>query len=207
MSWCGGVLWWLEGAAMGSSRNVQGPSEVPISLSRQGLYEFGPFQLNPPERLLLRDGQPVALPPKAYDMLVTLVARAGRLVSKEELLKEVWPGTFVEEANLSYTVSVWRKTLGDDSEPPRYIETVPKAGYRFKGAAVVEAAVPAQTLTGSPARPRVRWMKDPRETRQTIGNARAVLEAIVRKRAATWAAVAAIAVFVGVVIGLLIAGR
>ena len=70
---------------MGTSRNVQGPSEVPISLSRQGLYEFGPFQLNPPERLLLRDGQPVALPPKAYDMLVTLVARAGRLVSAAEL--------------------------------------------------------------------------------------------------------------------------
>ena len=55
-----------------------------MSLTREGLYEFGPFRLNPPKRLLLREGQPVALPPKAYDLLVTLVAHAGRLVTREE---------------------------------------------------------------------------------------------------------------------------
>ena len=85
-----------------------------MSLSAQRLYDFGPFRLEPAERLLLRDGQPVPLPPKAYDLLVTLVAHAGHLVTKEDLLREVWPGTFVEEANLSYTVSLvqegaWRR--------------------------------------------------------------------------------------------------
>ena len=176
---------------MGTSRNVQGPFEVGKSLSRRGFYEFGPFHLNPPERLLLRDGQPVALPPKAYDMLVTLVAHAGRLVSKEELLKAVWPGTFVEDANLSYTVSLLRKTLGDDSEPPRYIETVPKAGYRFKGAVVVEAAVMSKEIAGAEA----------------SGDAVALPAAIVRKPAAMWAAVVSFALLVGVVTGLLIGGR
>jgi len=132
-----------------------------MSLMRQGLYEFGPFRLNPPERLLLRDGQPVALPPKAYDLLVTLVAHTGRLVTKEELLKAVWPGTFVEEANLSYTVSLLRKALGDDSEPSRYIETVPKRGYRFNGAVVVAPDVargPEEPVTGSLLRRRVSWL-------------------------------------------------
>ncbi len=105
-----------------------------MSLSAQRLYDFGPFRLEPAERLLLRDGQPVPLPPKAYDLLVTLVAHAGHLVTKEDLLREVWPETFVEEANLSYTVSLVRKALGDDNEPYRYIETVPKRGYRFREA-------------------------------------------------------------------------
>ena len=85
-----------------------------MSLSAQRLYNFGPFRLEPAERLLLREGQPVPLPPKAYDLLVTLVAHAGHLVTKEDLLRDVWPGTFVEEANLSYTVSLVRKALGDD---------------------------------------------------------------------------------------------
>jgi DNA-binding winged helix-turn-helix (wHTH) protein/TolB-like protein len=101
-------------------------------MTRRESYAFGPFRLDPPERVLLRESDPVPLPPKAYDLLVTLVAHAGHLVTKEELLSEVWPGTFVEEANLSYTVSLLRKALGDDREPYRYIETVPKRGYRFK---------------------------------------------------------------------------
>ena len=109
-----------------------------MSLSAQRLYDFGPFRLEPAERLLLRNGQPVPLPPKAYDLLVTLVARAGHLVTKEDLFREVWPGTFVEEANLSYTVSIVRKALGDDREPYRYIETVPKRGYRFREAIVTK---------------------------------------------------------------------
>ena len=105
-----------------------------MSLTRHQLYVFGPFRLDVREGLLLRDGQPVPMPPKAYDLLVSLVAHAGHLVTKEELLREVWPETFVEEANLSYTVSLVRKALGDDSEPYRYIETVPKRGYRFREA-------------------------------------------------------------------------
>jgi DNA-binding winged helix-turn-helix (wHTH) protein/TolB-like protein/Flp pilus assembly protein TadD len=95
------------------------------------LYEFGPFQLDPPERLLRRDGLPVAMTPKAFDMLVVLVERCGHLVEKNELLKTVWHGSFVEEGNLSVTVSFLRKALNDDRGEHRYIETVSKRGYRF----------------------------------------------------------------------------
>ena len=94
-------------------------------------YEFGPFQLEPAERRLLRDGQHVALPPKAFDVLVVLVSRADHLVSKEDLLKQVWPDTFVEEASLSYTVSLLRKALQAGGGEGRYIDTVQKLGYRF----------------------------------------------------------------------------
>src|SRR5436309_528019 len=124
-----------------------------MSLTGQELYDFGPFRLIPPERFLLRDGQPLALPPKAYDLLVALVVHAGRLVTKEDLLKEVWAGTFVEEANLSYTVSLLRKTLGDENEPYRYIETVPKRGYRFKEPVVV-APAPGSLRPASAVEPR-----------------------------------------------------
>lgn len=109
-------------------------SEERISLNTQTFYEFGPFRLDPGERVLLRDDRPTPLPPKAFDLLVVMVERAGRLVTKEDLLKEVWQGTFVEDANLTYTVSLLRKALGDDAEPHAFIETVSKRGYRFKGA-------------------------------------------------------------------------
>ena len=95
------------------------------------LYEFGPFQLDPPERLLLCDGRPVSLAPKAFDLLLVLVNRSGHLVEKDELLRIVWPGSFVEEGNLAVTVSLLRKALTDDRNQHRYIETVSKKGYRF----------------------------------------------------------------------------
>ncbi len=95
------------------------------------LYEFGPFQLDPPERLLLCDGQPVSLTPKAFDLLLVLVDRSGHLVEKEELLRIVWPGSFIEEGNLAVTISLLRKALNDDRGHHRYIETVSKKGYRF----------------------------------------------------------------------------
>src|SRR5690348_2224412 len=95
------------------------------------VYEFGPFRLNPMEHLLLRDGSPVPLAPKTFDLLEVLVERHGRLVEKDELLRLVWPDTVVEESNLSYNVSVLRKALGDGNEVGRFIETVPKRGYRF----------------------------------------------------------------------------
>jgi DNA-binding winged helix-turn-helix (wHTH) protein len=103
-----------------------------MALRKDGSFEFGPFRLEVGERLLLRDGSPVPLPPKAFALLAVLVERSGRLVTKDELLREVWPATFVEEANLSYTVSVLRKAMADEAEPHRYIETVPKGGYRFR---------------------------------------------------------------------------
>src|SRR5262245_15608787 len=95
------------------------------------LYEFGPFRMDAAERLLSRDGAVVPLSPKAFDLLLALVERQGRLLEKNELMKLVWPDTFVEEANLSYTISLIRKALGEGAEAQQFIETVPKHGYRF----------------------------------------------------------------------------
>jgi DNA-binding winged helix-turn-helix (wHTH) protein len=95
------------------------------------IHDFGPFRLDAAERLLLRMGQPVSLTPKTFDVLLHLVERHGRLVTKQELLSAVWPDTFVEEANLTYTVSTLRKALGDGHEGEQFIQTVPTRGYRF----------------------------------------------------------------------------
>jgi len=103
-------------------------------------YEFGPYQLSVNTRSLKRSGEMISLTPKAADILVILLARAGQLVEKEELLKEVWPDTFVEEANLSQNICYLRKALEDERAGPKYIETVTRRGYRFIAAVrVVEA--------------------------------------------------------------------
>ena len=94
-------------------------------------YEFGPFRLIPSERQLLRDGQPVTLKPKSFDLLVVLVENSGRLIEKEELMKCVWADSFVEEANLSVNMSALRRALGEGPEDNHYVETVPRHGYRF----------------------------------------------------------------------------
>lgn len=94
-------------------------------------YDFGPFRLDARERLLLRAGESVPLTPKAFDMLLVLVERHGHLLEKEELFKAVWPDSFVEESNLSSNIALIRKTLGEGESGRRYIETVPKRGYRF----------------------------------------------------------------------------
>jgi len=94
-------------------------------------YEFGPYQLDPGKRILTRDGEGIPLTLKATDILIMLVKHAGQLVEKDQLLKEVWPDTFVEEANLSQNIFMLRRALGDDRSGPKYIETVARRGYRF----------------------------------------------------------------------------
>jgi DNA-binding winged helix-turn-helix (wHTH) protein/Tol biopolymer transport system component len=102
-----------------------------MSLQTKHIYEFGPFRLDEAEHLLLRDGESVPLTPKAFDLLLALVERHGHLLEKDELLKKVWPDTFVEEANLASNISQLRKAMGDGENGQRYIETAPKRGYRF----------------------------------------------------------------------------
>jgi predicted ATPase/DNA-binding winged helix-turn-helix (wHTH) protein len=94
-------------------------------------FRFGPFTLNCPERLLLRDGEPVRIGSRALDILIALVSRAGEVVSKEELISTVWPKTFVEETNLRVNVGTLRKALDDVREPHRYISNVTGRGYCF----------------------------------------------------------------------------
>ena len=94
-------------------------------------YEFGAFRLDVAERRLLRDGKPVPLTPKVFDTLLALVENSGRLVAKDQLMSRLWPNTFVEEATLARNVSDLRKALGESPDGLKFIETVPKSGYRF----------------------------------------------------------------------------
>jgi len=95
------------------------------------LYDFGKFRCDPREHLLLCDDKPVSLSPKSFEILVALIQSNGRLLTKEELMRQVWPDSFVEEANLTVNISALRKVLGDAPGGEQYIETVPKRGYRF----------------------------------------------------------------------------
>ncbi len=94
-------------------------------------YEFGAFRLVPSERLLHRNGEPVSLKPKAFDVLCVLVERAGKLVTKDELLKAVWPDTSLEPGRVESTISEIKKTLGGGKKD--FIENVRRAGRRFEG--------------------------------------------------------------------------
>jgi len=94
-------------------------------------YQFGPYRLNVAQRVLTRDGEAVSLTPKATEILMRLVMNAGQLLEKDDLLKEVWPDTFVEEANLTQNIFTLRRALGDERAVPKYIETVARRGYRF----------------------------------------------------------------------------
>jgi DNA-binding winged helix-turn-helix (wHTH) protein/tetratricopeptide (TPR) repeat protein len=140
------------------------------------VYEFGPYALDVTERRLWNAGHMVPLAPKAYDVLVALVRRAGTLVTKRELLDLVWSDVAVEEGVLSVYVAALRKMLGNSAETVPYIETVPRAGYRF-AAAVRPRPVPAERLSMKwpigvlPARP---------EVSELIGRGRSCLNAAAR---------------------------
>jgi TolB-like protein/DNA-binding winged helix-turn-helix (wHTH) protein len=95
------------------------------------LYEFGPFVLDPGERLVRHGAARMELPPRAFDTLLILVENSGHLLEKDALMRSVWHETVVEENNLSQVVYLLRKALRDGEDGARYIETVPKRGYRF----------------------------------------------------------------------------
>ncbi len=97
------------------------------------LYEFGPFRLDPKEHTLLRDGRPIPLRPKVFDLLLVLIENRGHLVDKEQLMSVVWQEQFVEEGNINKNVSMLRRALGEGDNGRQFIETVPKRGYRFIG--------------------------------------------------------------------------
>jgi predicted ATPase/DNA-binding winged helix-turn-helix (wHTH) protein len=108
---------------------------------------FGPYCLDAAEARLTRDGAPIELPPKAFELLCFLASRPGRLVTKDELLDQVWGRRFITEAVIKTVVSELRAALGDDAREPRYVETVPRRGYRFiatpQAADAAAASLPA----------------------------------------------------------------
>ena len=114
------------------------------------IYEFGAYQLDVEEKVLARDGQPIALAPKDLETLVVLVEKAGHIVAKEELLEKVWPGVFIEENNLARRVFNLRQVLGAGPDGAQYIETVPKRGYRFVGLVREQGNGTEASANGSP---------------------------------------------------------
>jgi len=126
--------------------------------SEDHIYQFGPFCLDAHERVLLREGRMVPLPAKAVSTLLVLVRNKGHVVEKNVLMEEVWPNEFVEEGNLAQSIFTLRKALGESVDGPKYIETVPRRGYRFlqgiiqsdDDAVSATTAVPSPRLKGSP---------------------------------------------------------
>jgi DNA-binding winged helix-turn-helix (wHTH) protein len=96
-------------------------------------YEFGPFRLDPQRRVLMRGDDPVSLTPKTMETLLVLVQRHEQIVPKDELMKMLWPDSFVEESNLSQNIFMLQKALGDSTQERRYLLTVPGRGYQFVG--------------------------------------------------------------------------
>ena len=96
-------------------------------------YRFANFRIDTQTRVLWRDDERVTIPPKTADLLLTLLERGPDIVSRDELMKLVWPDTIVEDNNLAKHIFVLRQTLGSDDKGGAYIETVPKRGYRFAG--------------------------------------------------------------------------
>jgi DNA-binding winged helix-turn-helix (wHTH) protein/Tfp pilus assembly protein PilF len=114
------------------------------------LYAFGPFELDPRERLLRREGAPVPLEPRVFETLLVLVRNAGHLLAKEELLQALWPDTVVAEANLARNIWLLRRALAEPEDGRRYVETVPRVGYRFTAAVRQVAASAPEELPQAP---------------------------------------------------------
>ena len=128
----------------------------PIPKARKHFYSFGPFRLYVAERELFREAEPVALPPKALDTLFVLVSRHGHVVDKDELMKSLWPDTFVEEVNLSKQISELRRVLGHRPDGRPYIETIARRGYRFAIPVTESWEEESDSVKLAPAPPAVR---------------------------------------------------
>src|SRR5437763_17021746 len=102
-----------------------------MRLNSGHLYEFGPFVLDTARHVLLRQGSPVPLTPKTYDLLLALLENSDRMLPKDELMKAIWPSSFVEESNLTQQISAVRKALREAAGEDRYIVTIPAKGCRL----------------------------------------------------------------------------
>src|SRR6476659_3848947 len=120
-----------------------------MSADEKYLYEFEPFVLDARNGILLNGDSTVRLTPKAFQTLLVLVRHASEVVDKDQLMAEVWPGIFVEEGNLSRNIYEIRKALGDDTAEPRYVETIPKRGYRFIAPTKVSLVNAAPTVAAA----------------------------------------------------------
>lgn len=167
-------------------------------------YEFGPYRFDQRKRVLWRGSELVRLPPKAADILLALLEQQGDLVSKEELLRRVWPETFVEEANLSVNVSALRKTLGDQDDGQPWIETVPRRGYRF---ATRPASAPRPALPALAVLPFRVLGPDPVEDYLAVGMADALITRLARSGTVLVRPTRSVLRYAGTVMDLDVVGR
>src|SRR5437879_5371627 len=121
---------------------------------KRRFYQFDPFLLDVDECRLLRKGRPVPLKPKLLETLIVLVENRGHMLNTGEVMKRLWPDSFVEEANLTVNISQLRKALAENGDQDQYIETVPKHGYRFV-APVREIWEPADLIVRERTRARI----------------------------------------------------
>lgn len=121
-----------------------------MSPETKHFFRFGTYHLDVDQRVLLCDGQPVQLTPKAFLLLQALVENHGRIVEKEQLMSAAWANSFVEEGNLSFTMNRLRKALGDDPQKPVFIETVPRRGYRFVAPVTTQSEEEASSIPDLP---------------------------------------------------------
>lgn len=117
-----------------------------MSQRAKDFYEFGDFKIDSVQRVLMREGELVPLTPKVFDLLLLLIENNGHVVEKEKLMSEIWPGTFVEEGNLTQNISVLRRILGEGAEGRQYIQTIPRRGYRFVGRLRIAAEVSEELI-------------------------------------------------------------
>ena len=122
-----------------------------MAVSGRITYEFSDFRLIPEENLLLRNGESVGLPPKAFSTLVLLLENHGHLVRKEELVEKIWADVYVDEAAVSRCVWTIRNALGEDSKSQRFIQTVPKRGYKFVAEVSVLSEADRSITDGNPS--------------------------------------------------------
>src|SRR5215510_833532 len=115
------------------------------------IYAFGPFRLDVQGETLFRDNEPVALSKRAVALLHILVERAGALVSKDALVEAAWPGLAIEESNLTVQIAALRKVLGEEPGGDKWIETLPRRGYRFVGTVTKGTPGTAVDVPSSPS--------------------------------------------------------
>ena len=153
------------------------PAVMAMATGPKVFYEFGPFRVDLDKQILLRENHPVPITPKAFDTLLILVRHSREVVSKDELMKAVWPDAFVEEGNLSQHIFALRKALGDTPEERKYIVTLPGRGYRF--AAEVRAVTQEDLVIQSRSRSQI-------TVEQTDSSPAAVLRAPAAARKVSW---------------------
>ncbi|HYP08732.1 MAG TPA: winged helix-turn-helix domain-containing protein, partial [Bryobacteraceae bacterium] len=122
-------------------------------MKQRVVFAFGPWRLDPVAKVLFRDGEPVHMTRKAVETLLVLVENPGRVLTKEEIMRGVWPDRIVDEANLAQNIAVVRRILAAEKGTPAHIETFPGRGYRLEGPVVTESDHPVTREDARPADP------------------------------------------------------